>query len=133
MASARVYGFARSIIFGPVSKVVLCPVSMSDGAVRGKSLLLFIIGLNRLLIMSFLLIVVLELYGTQSQKDLAIPRLLSTDPAFNLTAGQFMTERPGGSDVSQTETTATPVDASKVDSGDKVRHLRPGMKLLKPC
>ena len=33
--SARVYGFARIVMFGPVSKVVLCPVSMSDGAARG--------------------------------------------------------------------------------------------------
>lgn len=71
--------------------------------------------------LSLFLSLVLELYGTQSQKDLAIPRLLSTDPARNWTAGQFMTERPGGSDVSQTETTATPVDPKKVASGDKVR------------
>jgi alkylation response protein AidB-like acyl-CoA dehydrogenase len=68
------------------------------------------------------LLVVLELYGTPEQREMAIPRLLSTDPSTNWTAGQFMTERPGGSDVSKTETKATPIDTSKVAAGDKVRN-----------
>ncbi|SPO34688.1 uncharacterized protein PSFLO_00159 [Pseudozyma flocculosa] len=71
---ARLFAFARIVMFGPVSKVVLCPVSMSDGAVR-----------------------VLELHGTPAQRAF-IPRLCSIDPHLNYTAGQWMTERPGGSD-----------------------------------
>ncbi|UZJ56777.1 hypothetical protein CBS101457_006097 [Exobasidium rhododendri] len=93
---SRVYAFARMILFAPFSKYVLCPISMTDGAVR-----------------------VLELYGTQAQKDFAIPHLVSADPKQSWTAGQFMTERPGGSDVSKTETTAAPLDASKGQKGDK--------------
>ena len=37
----------------------------------------------------------------------AYDHLTSRDPAYAWTSGQWMTERPGGSDVSQTETTAT--------------------------
>jgi alkylation response protein AidB-like acyl-CoA dehydrogenase len=36
----------------------------------------------------------------------AFSRLISRDPAYAWTSGQWMTERPGGSDVSRTETTA---------------------------
>ncbi|RCI09331.1 hypothetical protein L249_1416 [Ophiocordyceps polyrhachis-furcata BCC 54312] len=39
----------------------------------------------------------------------ALTRLTSRNPASAWTSGQWMTERPGGSDVSQTETTAVPV------------------------
>ena len=83
---ARLLAFVRIVMFAPVSKVVLCPVSMSDGAAR-----------------------VLELYGTSEQRKL-IPRLCSTDTGTSILAGQWMTERPGGSDVSRTETVARPLD-----------------------
>jgi len=39
----------------------------------------------------------------------------SRDPNLAFTAGQFMTERPGGSDVSQTETVARPIDPRNSD------------------
>lgn len=47
--------------------------------------------------------------------------LPSRDPTKAWTAGQWMTERPGGSDVSLTETTARPLDASNSSPkpGDK--------------
>lgn len=94
---ARLFAFTRSVMFAPVSKVVLCPVSMTDGAVR-----------------------VLELFGTEKQKRENIPRLCSTDPITAWTAGQWMTERPGGSDVSRTETVARPVNAhKKPEAGDQ--------------
>ncbi|GAC96693.1 acyl-CoA dehydrogenase [Pseudozyma hubeiensis SY62] len=94
---ARLYAFTRSVMFAPVSKVVLCPISMTDGAVR-----------------------VLELFGTEKQKQENIPKLCSTDPSAAWTAGQWMTERPGGSDVSRTETVARPIDANKKpEAGDK--------------
>ncbi len=83
-------------MFAPVSKVVLCPISMTDGAVR-----------------------VLELFGTEKQKKEIIPKLCSTDPKQAWTAGQWMTERPGGSDVSRTETTARPLNPNKKpEAGD---------------
>jgi len=44
---------------------------------------------------------------------------LSRDPQLAFTAGQFMTERPGGSDVSQTETSATPVHDAAGPPGSK--------------
>ena len=60
-----------------------CPLAMTDGAVR-------------------------TLLDSENQEliDRAVPRLLSRDPASMWTSGQWMTERIGGSDVSQTETVA---------------------------
>ena len=52
----------------------------------------------------------------------AYNRLISRDPAFAWTSGQWMTERTGGSDVSLTETTAVPVPISSDGSGS---HLGP--------
>ncbi|KAJ3006287.1 hypothetical protein HKX48_000200 [Thoreauomyces humboldtii] len=83
---ARLYQFARVVLFAPVSKLVLCPISMTDGAAR-----------------------VLELFGTDSQRAL-VSRLVTDDVRLAWTAGQWMTERPGGSDVSRTETVAVPVE-----------------------
>ncbi|KAF8631036.1 hypothetical protein AX15_002645 [Amanita polypyramis BW_CC] len=65
--------------------VVFCPLSMTDGAAR-----------------------VIELIGTPAMKRDLLPRLISRDPSSAFTSGQWMTERPGGSDVSQTETVAVP-------------------------
>lgn len=93
---ARLFAFTRIAMFSPVSKLVLCPIGMTDGAVR-----------------------VLEIYGTEKQRREVIPRLCSTDPSTAWTAGQWMTERPGGSDVSRTETFATPVNPNKKpEAGD---------------
>lgn len=55
---------------------------------------------------------VLELSGTPSMKRDLLPLLTSRDPSRAYTAGQWMTEKPGGSDVSLTETVARPVDSS---------------------
>ncbi|PWN18360.1 hypothetical protein BCV69DRAFT_252881 [Microstroma glucosiphilum] len=84
-ADARIYAFVKIFMFGPFSKLVLCPISMTDGAAR-----------------------VLELAGTPDQKRI-ISLLTHADPTKAWTAGQWMTERPGGSDISRTETTARPV------------------------
>ncbi|KAB5525751.1 hypothetical protein GE09DRAFT_1152512 [Coniochaeta sp. 2T2.1] len=79
----------------------LCPAAMQDGAAR---------------------LLELHLASPKSQLDAtqrrvfqdAFDRLTSRDPAKAWTSGQWMTERTGGSDVSQTETVATysPLDAS---------------------
>ncbi|TRM64050.1 acyl-CoA dehydrogenase/oxidase C-terminal [Schizophyllum amplum] len=61
----------------------LLPISMTDGCAR-----------------------VIELAGSPAMKRDVFPRLVSRDPEQAFTAGQWMTERPGGSDVSQTETFA---------------------------
>lgn len=93
---ARMYNIARLFMFSPESQVVLCPTSMSDGAVR-----------------------VLELYGTAAQKERYLPRLLSRNFSTNWQAGQWMTEVAGGSDVSMTETVARPLaPGQKPKSGD---------------
>ncbi|KAH9922843.1 uncharacterized protein BXZ73DRAFT_91555 [Epithele typhae] len=84
-AHSRVYGFAKLLLANADSEMVDCPMSMTDGVAR-----------------------VIELQGSSELKRDILTRLVSRDPAQAFTAGQWMTERPGGSDVSRTETTATP-------------------------
>lgn len=79
----------------------LCPAAMQDGAAR---------------------LLQLHLANPKAHLDSlqrrvfqdAFDRLTSRDPATAWTSGQWMTERTGGSDVSQTETVAThsPLDVS---------------------
>ncbi|CAE6522347.1 unnamed protein product [Rhizoctonia solani] len=83
---ARTLMFIKTCLWTGDSHLVGCPMAMTDGATR-----------------------VLELLGTLHMKEQLLPRVLSRDPHFAYTAGQWMTERPGGSDVSHTETIAHPV------------------------
>lgn len=78
---------AKNLIFGPSSAMVVCPYAMTDGVAR-----------------------LAELFGPLDG-DLSdtLTRLSSRDPTQAWTSGQWMTERTGGSDVSRTETVATPV------------------------
>lgn len=46
-------------------------------------------------------------------------RLISFDPDFAWTSGQWMTERIGGSDVSMTESVATRLDAQQISDDEK--------------
>ncbi|EGN98171.1 hypothetical protein SERLA73DRAFT_183072 [Serpula lacrymans var. lacrymans S7.3] len=87
---SRLYGFAKIHLMAGDSHVIHCPMSMTDGCAR-----------------------VLELIGTPEMKRELLPRLISRDPSTAFTSGQWMTERPGGSDVSLTETTATPTEHAK--------------------
>ncbi|KAF9489393.1 hypothetical protein BDN71DRAFT_1401714 [Pleurotus eryngii] len=80
---SRSYGFAKVFLMSGDSHMVFCPLSMSDGAAR-----------------------VIELAGSPAMKEHILPKLISRDPQIAFTAGQWMTERPGGSDVSLTETKA---------------------------
>ncbi|KAK1232055.1 hypothetical protein PQX77_004814 [Marasmius sp. AFHP31] len=80
---SRVYGFAKAFLMVSDGHEVFCPLSMTDGAAR-----------------------VLELLGTPGQRKHVLPRLISRDPTVAFVSGQWMTERPGGSDVSRAETTA---------------------------
>lgn len=72
--TARLFSFARTFIFSPDSQVSLCPTSMTDACAR-----------------------VLELYGTHTQKDRYLPRLLSARPEHAWYSGQWMTELRGES------------------------------------
>ncbi|QRV85318.1 acyl-CoA dehydrogenase [Ceratobasidium sp. AG-Ba] len=83
---ARMKMFIKTYMWSAESQMVTCPMAMTDGAAR-----------------------VLELSGTEHMKQHLVPRLLNRDPELAYTAGQWMTERPGGSDVSHTETTALPI------------------------
>ncbi|KAI9346013.1 hypothetical protein DFJ73DRAFT_838480 [Zopfochytrium polystomum] len=80
---ARVYQFAKLYLFAPSSAIFTCPLAMTDGAAR-----------------------LIELAGEQDLKETAYKHLTSRDPAQFWTSGQWMTERPGGSDVGRTESVA---------------------------
>ncbi|HVJ57611.1 MAG: acyl-CoA dehydrogenase family protein [Terrimicrobium sp.] len=82
-AEARVHQFALLYLYHPSSAIYSCPLAMTDGAAR-----------------------VLEIEGEQDLRREIVPHLISRDPDTMWTAGQWMTERSGGSDVSGTETVA---------------------------
>ncbi len=80
---ARIHQHAMNYLVQASMDTYSCPLAMTDGAAR-------------------------TLLDSKNQEliDHALPRLLSRDPASMWTSGQWMTERIGGSDVSQTETVA---------------------------
>jgi alkylation response protein AidB-like acyl-CoA dehydrogenase len=82
-ALARTHQFAIVHILGPSLDVYSCPLAMTDGAAR-------------------------TLLGSANKEltDRYVPLLTSRDPHTMWTSGQWMTERTGGSDVSQSETVA---------------------------
>ncbi|KCV72372.1 hypothetical protein H696_01766 [Fonticula alba] len=82
-AAARVLQMARLFLFSPDTAIYACPLAMTDGAARA-----------------------IELFGDDDMKKHIFPRLTSRDPDVFWTSGQWMTERPGGSDVGNTETEA---------------------------
>ncbi|HEY7201671.1 MAG TPA: acyl-CoA dehydrogenase family protein [Candidatus Dormibacteraeota bacterium] len=73
---ARVVHAALCYLFQPQTATYLCPVSMTDAAAR-----------------------VLADFGPGPLRDEVLPHLVSREPALAWTAGQWMTERQGGSDV----------------------------------
>ncbi|WP_372367606.1 acyl-CoA dehydrogenase family protein [Candidatus Uabimicrobium sp. HlEnr_7] len=79
---SRLYQFAKLYLFHPSSAFFTCPLAMTDGAAR-----------------------VIEIHGNKKQQQ-TFEKLTSRDPANFWTSGQWMTERRGGSDVSQTATNA---------------------------
>ncbi|MGH7710772.1 MAG: acyl-CoA dehydrogenase family protein, partial [Gemmatimonadaceae bacterium] len=96
-ALSRIDQFARVYLFHPPSATVTCPFAMADGAAR-----------------------CLEVHGG-SHNRLAFmrERLTSSDRNTFWTSGQWMTERTGGSDVSQTTTVARCIDGEWRLYGDK--------------
>ncbi|KAF8645147.1 hypothetical protein AX16_007975 [Volvariella volvacea WC 439] len=88
---SRTYGFTKMLLMVGDCHMVFCPLSMTDGTAR-----------------------VIELIGSPEMKKHILPRLTSRDPSIAFTSGQWMTERPGGSDVSLTETVAVPSGRNNV-------------------
>ncbi|KAF8935521.1 hypothetical protein BGZ47_009906 [Haplosporangium gracile] len=88
---SRIYQMAKLILWATGSGLYSCPIAMTDGCAR-----------------------VIELIGTQEMKDEVYSRLTSRDPSKFFTSGQWMTERPGGSDVGRTETQAVWDEEKKI-------------------
>ncbi len=82
-ASSRSLQFALAYLFHPSSDVYTCPLAMTDGAAA-----------------------TLNESGNMALIDHAVPHLVSRDPAFFWTSGQWMTEAIGGSDVGASESIA---------------------------
>jgi alkylation response protein AidB-like acyl-CoA dehydrogenase len=82
-AHARTHQFAVVHVLAPSLDIYSCPLAMTDGAAR-----------------------TLLASGNQALIDRYVPRLTSRDLMRMWTSGQWMTERTGGSDVSQSETIA---------------------------
>ncbi|KAF9344859.1 hypothetical protein BGX26_003819 [Mortierella sp. AD094] len=80
---SRIYQMAKLMLWTSGAGLYSCPIAMTDGCAR-----------------------VIEVNGTQEMKDQVYSRLTSRDPKQFITSGQWMTERPGGSDVGRTETQA---------------------------
>jgi acyl-CoA dehydrogenase len=93
---SRVHQFALAYLYNPSSALFSCPLAMTDGAAR-----------------------TLLAHGDRTLIDRAVPRLTSRDPDQAWTSGQWMTERPGGSDVGLTETVARQDDGGWRLTGTK--------------
>lgn len=105
-ALSRVHQFVKLYLFIPVAALVSCPLAMTDGACR-----------------------LIEQMNTHHPLILeAFERLTTTNPDQFWTSGQWMTERTGGSDVSNTETTA--VRDIKNYPNDDDRYLLNGYKFF---
>ena len=82
---SRVHQCALAYLFTPSTDIYSCPLAMTDGAARTL--------LNS---------------GNQVLIDRAVPHLITRNPKEFWTAGQWMTELTGGSDVGLSETIAKP-------------------------
>ena len=80
---SRVHQCALAYLFTPSTDIYSCPLAMTDGAAR-----------------------TLLSSGNQELVDRAVSHLITRDPSEFWTAGQWMTELTGGSDVGLSETVA---------------------------
>jgi alkylation response protein AidB-like acyl-CoA dehydrogenase len=85
---SRIHQCALAYLFTPSTDIYSCPLAMTDGAARTL--------LNS---------------GNQQLIDRAVPRLTTRNPGEFWTAGQWMTELTGGSDVGLSETVAKQEDS----------------------
>lgn len=93
---SRIHQLAKLYLFHPSSAIFSCPLAMTDGAAR-----------------------LIELLGDDELRSDAYRRLTSRDPAVFWTSGQWMTERPGGSDLAESETIARREEGTWRLYGDK--------------
>ncbi|SYW83771.1 uncharacterized protein UBRO2_05327 [Ustilago bromivora] len=101
---------------GIVPESYACPEAVNGGGRNGLGKYARLFAFTR----NVMFTPVSKMFGTEKQKREIIPRLCSTDPNTAWTAGQWMTERPGGSDVSHTETVAKPLNPNKKpEAGDQ--------------
>ena len=84
---SRVHQCALAYLFTPSTDIYSCPLAMTDGAAR-----------------------TLLTSGNQQLIQRAVPHLITRDPNEFWTAGQWMTELTGGSDVGLSETLAKAED-----------------------
>ncbi|KAF4549966.1 Hypothetical protein D9617_19g102710 [Elsinoe fawcettii] len=91
----RLHQFLKTFLWSPSSGGVTCPAAMQDGAAGLLTRLLANPQANGISPQTVPIL--------RSARD----RLTSRDPLQAWTSGQWMTERPGGSDVRNTETLAT--------------------------
>jgi alkylation response protein AidB-like acyl-CoA dehydrogenase len=82
-ALSRVHQCALAYLFTPSTDIFSCPLAMTDGAAR-----------------------TLLASGNQELIERAVPHLITREPSEFWTAGQWMTELTGGSDVGLSETIA---------------------------
>jgi acyl-CoA dehydrogenase len=88
---SRVHQCALAYLFTPSTDTYSCPLAMTDGAAR-----------------------TLLTSGNQMLIDRAVPHLVTRDPKEFWTAGQWMTELTGGSDVGLSETIAKQENDSQI-------------------
>lgn len=100
----RVEQFAVSHAWNHTATLTTCPMGMTDGAA--------------LLLSKHLGDEDGDQPGRQSVLVEAYKRLVSRDPTFSWTSGQWMTERTGGSDVRGTETVAQRLTKDEVATED---------------
>lgn len=122
-SNGRMVQFAKYFIFSPSSALVTCPFAMTDGAARLLSRHLIAppkyddpqAGANFMVPTYNLSPQEADAETSRRLFKRAYVKLISKDPKIRWTSGQWMTERPGGSDVSQSETTAvySPVGRSE--------------------
>ena len=93
-ALSRVHQCALAYLFTPSTDIYSCPLAMTDGAAR-----------------------TLLASGNRELIERAVPHLTAREPAEFWTAGQWMTELTGGSDVGLSETVA------KQEPGDDARRF----------
>ncbi len=80
---SRIHQCALAYLFTPSTDIYSCPLAMTDGAAR-----------------------TLIASGNEQLIERAVPHLIAREPAQFWTAGQWMTELTGGSDVGLSETIA---------------------------
>ncbi len=93
---SRLHQFVRLYLFHPSSAMICCPLAMADGAAS-----------------------VLKRFGNTDEMRQAFTRLVTRNPDEFWTSGQWMTERAGGSDVSQISTRAIKTEQGYVLYGNK--------------